>query len=337
MPEIPEDTILKINNLKKYFPIESGMLRRIQGYVKAVDNVSLSLKFGDTLGLVGESGCGKTTTALTIIRALDPTDGEILFRNNEKVIDIAQYKKNNLKKIRKNLQMIFQDPYSSLNPRMPVLDLIAEPLRAYGWKKKDYEERVVELMELVDLNSNYIRRYPHGFSGGQRQRIGIARALALNPSLVLADEPVSALDVSVQAQILNLLNQLQQKMGLTYLFIAHDLSVIRHICKKIAVMYLGEIVEIAEGDELFINPKHPYTAALISSVPDINLEHDWLKETISGEVPDPSQKPEGCNFALRCRYAMEKCFNDPPKLEPYKDKHETACHLAKELELEGVV
>ena len=331
-----ENTILEVKGLKKYFPINEGFWNRTESYVKAVNDISFSIKTGQTFGLVGESGCGKTTSARLIMRALELTDGQVLFRrNNGEIVNLAELDKYELKIVRQDIQMVFQDPYSSLNPRMPVLELIAEPLKAYGWKKKRYKERVAELLDLVGLDVKYMPRYPHAFSGGQRQRIGIARALALNPSLVVADEPVSALDVSVQAQILNLLRDLQERMGLTYLFIAHDLSVIRYICDKIAVMYLGRLVEIAETDKLFNNPLHPYTATLLSSVPVPDPMEDWLAVRVEGEISDSSKGIEGCSFAARCQYAVDECGELEQKLVDI-DGHQVACHRYEELNLEGV-
>ena len=267
---LPEERLLEVSDLEKHFPIKQGFLKREVGRILAVDGVNFHINDGETLGLVGESGCGKTTTARCILRAVDPTNGEILFRTREdEVVDIAMLKGAELKKIRSDIQMIFQDPFSSLNPRMTLLDTIGEPLLLNNiGSKHDREERVAELLEMVGLRPEYMRRFPHAFSGGQRQRIGIARALALNPKLVVADEPVSALDVSVQAQVLNLLADLQGELGLTYLFVAHDLSVVKHISDRVAVMYVGKLVEMAPTDELFSTPKHPYTAALLSAVPE---------------------------------------------------------------------
>lgn len=337
MTKKKEKPILEVNGLKKYFPIEKGFLKRVEGHVRAVDDVSFKVYQGDTLGIVGESGCGKTTTARLVMRALESTDGEILFTTDKgKTVDMTKLDKRELKEVRRDMQMIFQDPYSSLNPRMPILDIIAEPMLANGWKRKDCEERVGELLELVGLQPKFMRRYPHAFSGGQRQRIGIARALALNPRLVVADEPVSALDVSVQAQILNLLMELQEKMGLTFLFIAHDLSVIRYICNKVAVMYLGRIVEIADTEDLYTRPLHPYTSGLISAVPDADPKREWLYEAISGEIED-SLGHQGCAFAPRCKYAEEKCLEEVPVLRMMSDaEHGVACHRAEELSLKGV-
>jgi len=341
MPQMPEDTVLQVTNLKKYFPIESGFLRRkVVGNVRAVDGVSFYIKKGRTLGLVGESGCGKTTVARTILRAIDPTEGSILFRTRDGIVDMATLDNEGLKKARTEIQMVFQDPYSSLNPRMPIMDIIAEPLRAHGYSRKDQEERVKELLELVGLRAEYARRYPHSFSGGQRQRIGIARALALNPSVVVADEPVSALDVSVQAQVLNLLLDLQEQMGLTYLFISHDLSVVRYLCDRVAVMYLGRIVELADVDILYGQPRHPYTSTLLSSVPDADPRSAWHAKAIKGEITGPPREVRGCAFAPRCPYAVGICKSTAPELRSISTDesvtHEVACHLAEELELEGV-
>lgn len=341
MPELPPEIILRVDNLKKYFPVRAGFFRRVSEYIKAVDDVSFSIPRGKTLGLVGESGSGKTTVGRSILRAIDPTDGSVLFRHNGNVVDVATLDRKELKGIRRHMQMVFQDPFSSLNPRMPVLDLIAEPLRADGWGFKKRRERVRELMELVGLDPRLMTRYPHAFSGGQRQRIGIARALALNPSLIVADEPVSALDVSVQAQILNLLNRLQKQLGLTYLFVAHDLSVIRYICDRVAVMYNGRIVEVADGEEIFQKPKHPYTRTLIAAAPIPDPKADWLAfspdvekvglDATSAERPKP---PGGCAFAPRCPMAIDRCWKERPPLDPLRDNptRQSACFRADEVE-----
>lgn len=332
------ENVIEVENLKKYFPIRRGLLRREVGYVRAVDGVSFNVRKGETLGLVGESGCGKTTTARMILRAIDPTEGSIRFRMPDGVVDLAKLERHELKHIRKYIQMIFQDPYSSLNPRLPVLDIVAEPLYAHGVSRKDAESRVMELLEVVGLDPRYVRRYPHAFSGGQRQRIGIARALALNPSVVVADEAVSALDVSVQAQILNLLQDLQQQLNLTYIFIAHDLSVVRYICDRVAVMYVGRLVELAPVEDLFTNPKHPYTSALMAAVPDANPKQIWPKGIVSGEIPDTASEIKGCAFAARCQYAKDICRRERPELRKLDEAgtRTVACHFADELELEGV-
>ena len=331
------DALLQVRGLKKHFPVHRGLLQRQTGWVKAVDGVSFSLAQGKILGLVGESGCGKTTTGRMILRALDPTEGEILFRQQDgQVVDMAQLGRREVVQARRQMQMIFQDPYSSLNPRMPVRDLIAEPLRSYGWSARDSHERVGELMERVGLDPRYARRYPHAFSGGQRQRIGIARALALSPSLIVADEPVSALDVSVQAQILNLLRQLQTDLDLTLLFIAHDLSVVRYLCDEVAVMYQGRIVEQAATETLFTQPQHPYTAMLLEAAPAPDPHASWMEEdedaSEAGE-PTPSDD-QGCAFAPRCRYKSDLCSQQMPALEG--ETHLAACHHKDELELQGV-
>lgn len=338
MNRLDEEIVLRVNGLKKYFPIEKGFLKRTKGYVKAVDDITFTIKSGQTMGLVGESGCGKTTTARVITRAQDPTEGEILFRRDEnQVVDLAQLDHNELKDLRKDIQMIFQDPFSSLDPRMPILDIVAEPLLAQGERRKDCEDKVADILERVGLNSAYMQRYPHSFSGGQRQRIGIARALITNPTLIVADEPVSALDVSVQAQILNLMAELQDEFNLTTLFIAHDLSVIRHVCEKVAVMYLGQLVEIASTKGLYKNPLHPYTSGLMSAVPDTDPHGDLSFEILSGEVGDPSQEKSGCIFAERCNYSEAQCFKTSPTLEiSGKNSHRVACYRAQELDLDGV-
>ncbi len=330
--------ILEVRNLKKHFPITRGFLRRIVGYVKAVDGVTFTVPEGKTLGLVGESGCGKTTTGRCILRAIQPTDGEIIFHDREMgPVDVAKADKDQLRRLRLNMQMIFQDPYSSLNPRMTLLDIVGEPLIinniAHG---KEVEDRVAELLRLVGLRPEYMRRYPHAFSGGQRQRIGIARALALNPQLIVADEPVSALDVSIQAQTLNLLQDLQEQFRLSYIFIAHDLSVVEHVSDFVAVMYVGKLVETAETEELFFNPKHPYTEALLSAVrrPDPKAKRERI--LLPGDVPDPSNPPSGCYFHPRCRYAQPVCSEEEPELLEVVPGHFVACHFADQLTLQGV-
>ncbi len=329
--------LLEVKGLKKYFPIRRGILQKTVGHVKAVDGVTFSLQEGETLSLVGESGCGKTTTSRCILRAITPTAGQILLRDNDEVVDVAAVPRSRLRSLRRQMQMIFQDPYSSLNPRMTLLDIVGEPLYVHGvGNLQERTDRVVELLRLVGLRPEYMRRYPHAFSGGQRQRIGIARALALNPRLIVADEPVSALDVSVQAQILNLLLELQERLRLTCLFVAHDLSVVKHISERVAVMYVGRIVEIAPTQELFASPKHPYTEALLSAVPkpDPRLRADRI--VLQGEVADPANTPSGCHFHPRCRYAQAICREKSPELEEIAPGHFVSCHRAAELTLRGV-
>jgi peptide/nickel transport system ATP-binding protein len=332
--------LLEVKELKKYFPIQKGFLRKVVGYVRAVDKVSLYIKEGETLGLVGESGCGKTTTGRAILRAIEPTEGEILFNADGNLIDIAKLNKDELKHIRRYMQMIFQDPYSSLNPRMTVKDIIGEPLLVNGIARgKELEERVGELMKAVGLRPEYMIRYPHAFSGGQRQRIGIARALALNPKLVVCDEPVSALDVSIQAQTLNLLQDLQEEFHLTYLFISHDLGVVEHISDRVAVMYVGKLVEMAETEELFKNPKHPYTEALLAAVPKPDPKYRETRKLLFGEVADPSNPPSGCYFHPRCPYVKDICKEEYPPLVNIGrngEDHFAACHFADKLSLVGI-
>ena len=338
--ELSRDTlILEVKDLKKYFPIQRGFFRKTVGYVKAVDGVSFYIREGETLGLVGESGCGKTTTARVILRAYEPTSGKVLFRTrNGEWVNIPDLDREQLRQLRREMQMIFQDPYSSLNPRMTLLQIVGEPLMIHGVAKgKELEERVAELLKVVGLRPEYMRRYPHAFSGGQRQRIGIARALALNPRLIVADEPVSALDVSIRAQILNLLQDLQEQFHLTYLFIAHDLSVIEHISDRVAVMYVGKLVEMAETEELFMNPKHPYTEALLSAVPKPDPRMRKRRIVLPGEVADPSNPPPGCYFHPRCRYARPICREEEPALREIEPGHFVSCHRAEELSLAGVI
>ena len=332
--------LLEVNDLKMHFPIKRGFFRsRVIGYVKAVDGVSFYIREGETLGLVGESGCGKTTTGRVILRAYDPTGGEVWFNDrNLGRVNVATLDKQQLRQLRQNMQLIFQDPYSSLNPRMTLLEIVGEPLYvnhvAQGSEMKD---RVAELLQVVGLRPEYMTRYPHAFSGGQRQRIGVARALALNPQLIVCDEPVSALDVSVQAQILNLLQDLQQEFGLTYLFISHDLSVVEHISNRVAVMYVGKLVEHALTDELFINPKHPYTEALLSAVPKPDPRIRTEPIVLEGEVADPAHPPSGCYFHPRCRYRIDRCETEEPALRQIAPDHFVSCHRAEELKLVGVL
>jgi peptide/nickel transport system ATP-binding protein len=330
--------LLDVQGLRKHFPIRKGFLRRQVGVVRAVDDVSFHVEKGETLSLVGESGCGKTTTSRCILRALTPTEGRILFHAaSGQVLDVAALSKRELQPLRRQMQMIFQDPFSSLNPRRTLLDIVAEPLVANGvGNKEERLARVVELLRLVGLRPEYMRRYPHAFSGGQRQRVGIARALALNPSLVVADEPVSALDVSVQAQILNLMQDLQAQLGLTYLFVAHDLSVVRLVSDRVAVMYVGRIVELAPTEALFATPKHPYTEALLAAVPKPDPRLRGARLLLEGEVADPSDPPLGCHFHPRCPYATDQCRTETPALEEITPGHAVSCHRARELSLRGV-
>ena len=333
------DRLLEVRGLRKFFPIRRGILQREVGRVRAVDDVSFYVQKSETLSLVGESGCGKTTTARCILRAIPPTAGEILFRTDDgTAVDVAKLSKAELRPLRRQMQMIFQDPFSSLNPRRTLLDIVAEPLVANRiGTRQEQIDRVAELLRLVGLRPEYMRRYPHAFSGGQRQRIGIARALALNPSLVVADEPVSALDVSVQAQILNLMQELQKRLGLTYLFVAHDLSVVKHVSDRIAVMYVGQIVEMAPTDRLFTMPKHPYAEALLSAVPKPDPRLRAQRIVLEGEVADPANPPSGCYFHPRCRYAVEACRKQPPRLVEIQPAHFVSCHRAGELSLKGIV
>ena len=333
------ETLLEVNDLVKHFPIRRGFLRRQTGAVKAVDGVSFFIREGETLGLVGESGCGKTTTGRCLLRAIEPTAGEVRFRDKELGwVDVASLEKDELKRLRRNMQMIFQDPYSSLNPRMTLLQIVGEPLLVNKVARgKALEDRVAELLRVVGLRPEYMVRYPHAFSGGQRQRIGVARALALNPQFIVCDEPVSALDVSIQAQILNLLQDLQEQFGLTYLFVAHDLSVIEHISDRVAVMYVGKLVEMAETEELFLHPMMPYTEALMSAVPKPDPRMRSKRIVLEGDVADPSNPPPGCYFHPRCRYAIDRCRQELPMLRELGPDHFVACHRAEELSLAGVM
>jgi oligopeptide transport system ATP-binding protein len=320
--------LLDVQGLKMHFPITRGIIfQRQVGAIKAVDGVDFSMVKGETLGLVGESGCGKSTTGRAILQLYRPTSGEVFFEG----VDITKTKGEDLRKMRRRMQMIFQDPYASLNPRMTVGSIIGEPLEVHniGSSKKERQERVQELLKTVGLNPYFVNRYPHEFSGGQRQRIGVARALAVNPAFIVCDEPISALDVSIQAQIINLLEDLQDELGLTYLFIAHDLSVVRHISDRIAVMYLGKIVELADRDELYENPMHPYTQALLSAVPipDPKIETQRKRIILEGDVPSPANPPKGCNFSTRCPRVMDICRQQDPPFKEYKPAHYAACFL----------
>jgi len=334
------ETLLEVKNLQMWFPISAGFFRKVVGHVKAVDDVSFTVQKGETLGLVGESGCGKTTAGRCILRAYNPTGGQLLYRqDNGEVIDLVPLSNNELKPFRQQLRMIFQDPFNSLNPRMTVLDIVGDPLKInYGTSGKELEDRVAGLLRQVGLRPEDMRRYPHAFSGGERQRLGIARSLALDPRLVVADEAVSALDVSVRAQILNLMRQLQDDFDLTYLFVSHDLSVIEFLCDRVVVMYVGKIVEIAETEELFSAPLHPYTEALLSAVPNPNPRARTQKKRIvlEGDVADPARPPSGCYFHPRCRFAKDRCSQEAPALRQISPGHFAACHFAEELTLHGV-
>ena len=319
-----EEVLLKVENVKKYFPIKGGVMQRTVGYVKAVDGVSFEIKKGETLGLVGESGCGKSTTGRTILNLLEKTEGKIYFQGK----DIDELSKKDLRKMRPKMQLIFQDPYSSLNPRMTVGKIIGEALLNHKMiSKEDLREKVLETMKICGLAPYQIDRYPHEFSGGQRQRIGIARALILDPDFIVADEPVSALDVSIQAQIINLLRDLQKEKKFSYLFISHDLSVVEHICDKVGVMYLGSLVELAPSDEIFKNPLHPYTKALMSAIPipDPTVKRERI--ILKGDIPSPSNPPKGCKFHTRCPYATDKCKEVAPEYREVTKDHFIACHM----------
>ena len=320
------EPLLRVSNLEKKVPIQRGMFKRTVGQIHAVDGISFEIAPGETLGLVGESGCGKSTTARLILRLLDPTSGEIFFDGKE----IHAMTREEIRAVRKDMQIVFQDPYASLNPRMTVRQIVAEPLIVHGMAKDDSDPRVDEMIELCGLSREFGNRYPHEFSGGQRQRVGIARALVTRPKLVVLDEPVSALDVSVQAQILNLLDDLREKFGFSYLFVAHDLSVVSHISARVAVMYLGKIVEIGTREEIFNHPKHPYTKALISAVPLANPKQERIRKTsrivLTGDVPSPANPPSGCRFRTRCWKAQEACTTTEPALVTL-GKQQVACHF----------
>ncbi len=330
--------LVEVRDLKKFFPITRGFLRRHVGDVRAVDGVNLAIRQGQTHGLVGESGSGKTTTGRMLLRAIEPTDGEVWFQDRDiGWVDVADLDDRQLRQARRNIKMVYQDPYSSLNPRMTVQQIVGEHLlvnkKAHG---RELDRKVGGLLELVGLRPEYARRYPHAFSGGQRQRLAIARALSLQPQLLICDEPVSALDVSVQAQILKLLRDLQKEFGLSYLFVAHDLSVVENVSDHVSVMYVGQIVESAPTGEIYSNPLHPYTEALMSAVPRPDPKATKKRIVLQGELPSPSNPPSGCYFHPRCRYAQEVCKTTPPALEEIKPNHYARCHFARELKLEGV-
>ena len=336
------ETLLEVRNLKMWFPRRSGFFGQNVSYVKAVDDVSFTIKQGETLGLVGESGCGKTTVGRAIVRIYKPTAGQILYNDGVGTVDLATLTRTHLRPYRQEIRMIFQDPYSSLNPRMTIFEIVSEVLRVNQLAEgSELEDRVALLLRRVGLRPEYMRRYPHAFSGGERQRIVIARALATNPRLVVADEAISALDVSIRAQILNLLKDLQEELGLTYLFIAHDLSIIRHICDRVNVMYVGKLVETAEAADLYSTPAHPYTEALMSAVPIHNprLRNKGNRIRLTGEVADPANPPSGCYFHPRCRYAEDRCQTEAPPLHEIHNSttHAAACHFADTLQLRGVV
>ena len=330
--------ILEVKGLKQYFPIYQGLLQRVVGYVKSVDGVDLTIRENEVLGLVGESGCGKTTTGRSILRLYNPTAGEIWFKKqNGERVEISHYSQKEMKPLRREMRMIFQDPFSSLNPRFTVKDIIGEPLIIHGIAKgKEAEAIVAELMRRVGLDPSYMRRYPHEFSGGQRQRIGLARTLSLSPRLIVADEPVSALDVSVQAQVLNLLQALKDDLGLTLLFVAHDLSVVEHVSDRIAVMYVGKIVETGTTEEIMARPLHPYTEALLSAVPSADPDIRSNRIQLQGEVPSPANPPSGCIFHPRCRYAKDVCSQEEPISQEATPGHFVRCHFATELNLKGI-
>ena len=332
------ENIVEVKNLKKYFPITAGIFQRVIGHIKAVDDVSFVIPRGKTVGLVGESGCGKTTISKCILRAVDPTSGEINLHTEGQINNVADMREKDLRPLRREMQMIFQDPFSSLNPRMNLFDIVSEPLLLNGVKNRsERQDRVEELLSKVGLRAEYMVRFPHAFSGGQRQRIGIARALALNPSLIVCDEPVSGLDVSVQAQVINLLMDLQDELGLSYLFVSHDLSIVRQISDSIQVMYLGRLVENGTPDEIFSSPKHPYTEALISAVPQADPDIPKNHQTLIGEIPNPASPPTGCYFHPRCAYATDECKKTNPGLTIDKSGRSFSCHHANDIKLKGLI
>jgi peptide/nickel transport system ATP-binding protein len=332
------EVILEVNNLTKFFPIQKGLFRRTVGHVRAVDDVSFFIREGETLGMVGESGCGKTTCGRCILRLYEPTSGNICLRMDGEMKDLAKLSARDMKPVRRQLQIIFQDPFSSLDPRMSVRDIIGEPLKLQGIETGSQQgDRVAAMMQRVGLDPALMNRYPHEFSGGQRQRIGIARSLILQPRLVVCDEPVSALDVSVQAQVLNLLSDLQKEFNLTYLFIAHDLGVVQYISTRIVVMYLGRIVEVADATELYQTPRHPYTEALLGAIPLADPRTHRQRRLLEGTVPNPANPPSGCHFHTRCQYAQDICRSTAPQLQvlPGAADHFVSCHLVQTLSLQG--
>ena len=338
---VPEDVLISVRNLRKYFPIHAGWMRRKVGDVKAIDDVSLDIRKGETFGLVGESGSGKSTVARLMLRAYSLTDGQILFRQADgSIIDLSGLSDREMRSVRREMQMIFQDPYSSLNPRMTLLELVGEPMIIHGvGDRGEIRDRVAELLQVVGLRPEFINRYPHAFSGGQRQRIGIARALALNPSFIAADEAVSALDVSVAAQNINLLQDLQEKFGLTYLFITHDLGMVEHISDRVGVMYLGRLMEVAPTEQLFAKPLHPYTEALMAAVPQPDPRGNRTRKRVplKGEIGNAARPPSGCAFHPRCPYAQPICSTDVPALRTVQGGRQVRCHFAEELSLTGAV
>jgi peptide/nickel transport system ATP-binding protein len=334
---IENNTLLEVQGLKKYFPIQSGFLRRVVGHVKAVDNVSFNVRKGETLGVVGESGCGKTTMGRCLIKLYEPTGGKILLHTPDKTLSVTELQGQDQRLFRSSAQIIFQDPFASLNPRMSILETVGEPLLVNGIARgRELEDRVKEVITQVGLRVEHLRRYPHSFSGGQRQRVGIARALVVHPSLIVADEPVSALDVSIQAQILNLLKDLQAEYNLTYIFVSHNMAVVRYICDRIAVMYAGKLVELGQKQELLSHPRHPYTELLLAAVPRTTERHREARLVTPGEPPDVSNLPKGCVFQARCKYVKERCKVEEPALRALSNDHFAACHFAEELTLQGI-
>ena len=333
-----KEILLDIQGLKKYFPVQQGFLRRTTGYIKAVDNVSMSVYAGETLGVVGESGCGKTTMGRCLVKLYEPTGGKVLLKTPQKTLSITELDQEDQRLFRSNAQIIFQDPFASLNPRMNILETVGEPLLVNGIAKgRELEERVKEVITQVGLRVEHLRRFPHSFSGGQRQRVGIARALVVHPSLIVADEPVSALDVSIQAQILNLLKDLQAEYGLTYIFVSHNMAVVRYISDRIAVMYAGKLVELGEKNEVLNHPRHPYTELLLAAVPRTVDRKREQRIITPGEPPDLGNLPKGCVFQARCKYVKDLCKQEEPPLRPIGNNHFASCHFVEELDLQGIV